>query len=113
VEDCYSESLPSLVKATNEDMAKYHVDEAPRVVASIAQRVSIKEKIELSIAYVGFGIFLFPLLLTYYDIASGRKVGPYQRSHSASDTDHRILENAPEERRLSWSHVEGMLAGHS
>jgi GTPase SAR1 family protein len=49
VEDGYSESLSSLVKATNEAMAKYHVDEAPRIVASIAQRVSIKEKIELSI----------------------------------------------------------------
>ena len=50
MEDGYSESLSSLVKATDEDMAKYHVDEALRVVASIAQRVSIKEKIELSIA---------------------------------------------------------------
>jgi hypothetical protein len=54
VEDGYSESLSSLVKATNEAMAKYHVDEAPRIVASIAQRVSIKEKIELSITYVVF-----------------------------------------------------------
>ena len=85
MEDGYSESLSSLVKATDEDMAKYHVDEALRVVASIAQRVSIKEKIELSIAYVGFSIFLFPLLLTYSVIASGREVRPYQRSHSAFD----------------------------
>ena len=28
-------------------------------------------------------------------------------------THHRILENAPEEYRLSWSHAEGLLAGHS
>jgi hypothetical protein len=113
VEDGYSESLPSLVVATNEVMAKYHIDEGPQVVASIAQRVSVKEKIELSIAYVGFGIFLFPLLVTYYVIASGRKVRSYPRGHSTSDGDHRILENAPKERRLSWSHVGGMLAGHS
>ena len=57
----YSESLSGLVKATIEDMARYHVDEAPRVVGSIAQRVSIKEKIELSIAYVVFDIFLLLL----------------------------------------------------
>ncbi|KAF8121944.1 hypothetical protein EV363DRAFT_1456966 [Boletus edulis] len=50
VQDGYSESLSKLVGATDENMDKYHVDEAPRVVASIAQRVSIKEKIELSIA---------------------------------------------------------------
>ena len=60
-EDGYSESLFSLVKATNEAMAKCHVDEAPRIVASIAQRVSIKEKIELSIVCVVFAICLFPL----------------------------------------------------
>lgn len=42
-------------------MAKYHVDEAPRVIANIAQRVSIKEKIELSITYVAFSIYLFSL----------------------------------------------------
>ncbi|KAF8447450.1 hypothetical protein L210DRAFT_3526396 [Boletus edulis BED1] len=62
VQDGYSESLSKLVGATDENMDKYHVDEAPRVVASIAQRVSIKEKIELSIAYVPFGACLFPLL---------------------------------------------------
>ncbi|KAF8549891.1 hypothetical protein OG21DRAFT_1500144 [Imleria badia] len=50
VEDGYSESLTNLVEATKENMAKYHVHEAPRFVACIAQRVSIKEKIELSIA---------------------------------------------------------------
>ncbi|KAF8549884.1 hypothetical protein OG21DRAFT_1488196 [Imleria badia] len=50
VEDGYSGSLSNLVKATDENMAKYHVDEAPRVIASIAQRVSIKEKLDLSIA---------------------------------------------------------------
>ncbi|KAG6376538.1 hypothetical protein JVT61DRAFT_2532 [Boletus reticuloceps] len=49
VQDGYSESLSNLVGATDKNMAKYHTDEAPRVVASIAQRVSIKEKIELSI----------------------------------------------------------------
>ncbi|KAF8439280.1 hypothetical protein L210DRAFT_3504434 [Boletus edulis BED1] len=49
-QDGYSESLSNLVRATDKNMAKYHVDEAPRVVASIAQRVSIKDKIELSIA---------------------------------------------------------------
>ncbi|KAF8433788.1 hypothetical protein L210DRAFT_3486005 [Boletus edulis BED1] len=49
-QDGYSESLSNLVRATDKTMAKYHVDEAPRVVASIAQRVSIKDKIELSIA---------------------------------------------------------------
>ena len=48
--DGYSESLSDLVEATDKDMAKYNVDDAPRVVASIAQRVSIKQKIELSIA---------------------------------------------------------------
>lgn len=52
VQDGYSECLTNLVKATLENMDEYHDDEAPRVVASIAQRVSIKEKIELSIAYV-------------------------------------------------------------
>ena len=62
VEDGYSESLSSLVEATNEAMAKYHVDEAPRIVASIAQRVSVKKTIESLIAYVVFGICLFPLL---------------------------------------------------
>ncbi|KAG6376536.1 hypothetical protein JVT61DRAFT_2530 [Boletus reticuloceps] len=50
VQDGYSESLSGLVKATLENMAKYHVHEAPRVVASIAQRVSIREKIDLSMA---------------------------------------------------------------
>ncbi|KAG6370102.1 hypothetical protein JVT61DRAFT_12508 [Boletus reticuloceps] len=40
-------------------MAKYHTDEAPRVVASIAQRVSIKEKIELSIMYVPLASIYF------------------------------------------------------
>ncbi|KAF8549888.1 hypothetical protein OG21DRAFT_533798 [Imleria badia] len=50
VNDGYSESLTNLVEATIENMAKYRVHEAPRFVASIAQRVSIKEKIELSIA---------------------------------------------------------------
>ncbi|KAF8447438.1 hypothetical protein L210DRAFT_3641382 [Boletus edulis BED1] len=50
VQDGYSESLSGLVRATLENMAKYHVHEAPRVVASIAQRVSIREKIELSMA---------------------------------------------------------------
>ncbi|KAF8549886.1 hypothetical protein OG21DRAFT_1514674 [Imleria badia] len=50
VKDGYSESLTNLVKATKDNMAKYHVDETPWFVASIAQRVSIKEKIELSIA---------------------------------------------------------------
>lgn len=64
MEDGHAESLSSLVKATDENMAKYHVSEAPRVIASIAQRVSIKEKIELSIAYVSFGICLFPLLIS-------------------------------------------------
>lgn len=62
MEDGYAESLTDLVKATDENMAKYHVDEAPRVIASIAQRVSVKEKLELSIAYVSFGICLSPLL---------------------------------------------------
>ncbi|KAF8121946.1 hypothetical protein EV363DRAFT_1405326 [Boletus edulis] len=52
VHDGYSESLTELVKAMGKNMAEYHVDEAPRLVASIAQRVSIKQKIELSIAYV-------------------------------------------------------------
>ena len=50
MEDGHSESLFNLVEVTDEVMAKYHVDEAPRVVASIAQRVSIKQKVELSIA---------------------------------------------------------------
>ncbi|KAG6371903.1 hypothetical protein JVT61DRAFT_8911 [Boletus reticuloceps] len=50
VQNGYSESLSNLVGATDKNMAKYHTDEAPRVVASIAQCVSIKEKIELSIA---------------------------------------------------------------
>ncbi|KAF8447265.1 hypothetical protein L210DRAFT_3525408 [Boletus edulis BED1] len=54
VQDGYSESLSNLVGAMDKNMAKYHTDEAPRVVASIAQRISIKEKIELSIAYVPF-----------------------------------------------------------
>ncbi|KAG8217911.1 hypothetical protein J3R82DRAFT_6077 [Butyriboletus roseoflavus] len=49
-QDGYSESLSCLYKVTDENMAKYHVDEAPRVVATIAQRISIKEKLELSIA---------------------------------------------------------------
>ena len=62
MEDGYAESLTDLVKATDENMARYHVDEAPRVIASIAQRVSVKEKLELSIAYVSFGICLSPLL---------------------------------------------------
>ena len=79
----------------------HHVNEAPRVVASIAQRVSIKEKIELSIAYVGL-VFFCPHFFQRTVIASGRKVRPYQGSHSASDGDHRLLENAPsKERRLS------------
>ena len=50
MEDGHSESLFNLVEVTDEVMAKYHVDEAPLVVASIAQRVSIKQKVELSIA---------------------------------------------------------------
>ena len=62
VEGGYSESLFDLIKATNENVAKYHVDEAPQVVATIAQRVSIKQKIELLIAYVVFSSCLFPLL---------------------------------------------------
>ncbi|KAG9309988.1 hypothetical protein JVU11DRAFT_10022 [Chiua virens] len=45
----YSESLSNLLKATMENMAKYNIDEAPRAMASIAQRVNIKEKIEWSI----------------------------------------------------------------
>ena len=112
MEDGHSESLFNLVEVTDEVMAKYHVDEAPRVVASIAQRVNMKKKIELSIAYVGFSVCLFPLLLTYFDVASGRKVRPCQRGHSASDSDRRIPDNAPEECRPWWSHVEEMLAGH-
>ncbi|KAH0826992.1 hypothetical protein J3R83DRAFT_4651 [Lanmaoa asiatica] len=77
-EEGYSQSLSDLVKATNENMAKYHVDEAPRALASMAQRVSIKEKLELSIAYVSFGICLFPPLLTSIT-ASGSKVRPHFR----------------------------------
>ena len=46
-------------------------------------------------------------------VASGRKVRPLQRSCSVSDDDHRILENAPEERCISRSYVAGMLANHS
>ena len=64
-------------------MEKYHVDEAPRVVASIAQRVSIKEKLELSIAYVSFGIYLLPLLSTCSTIALGREVCSHLRSPSS------------------------------
>ena len=111
MEDGYSESLSSLVKATIEDMAKYHVDEAPRIVASIAQRVSIKQKIELSIAYVVLASF-YSFFLMCSVVVSGTKVRPHQRGHSASDGHHRILENAPEERRPWWLHVEEMLAGH-
>lgn len=58
-------------------MKKYHVHEAPRIVASMAQRVSIKEKLELSIAYVAFDICLFPFLLMCSLIALGRKVRPH------------------------------------
>jgi len=47
--DGYSESLSKLLKATDENMIKYRVGEAPRVMVAIAQRVSIKEKIQLSI----------------------------------------------------------------
>ena len=73
-EDGYSESLSNLVEATDETMAKYQVDEAPRAVASIAQRVSIKEKIELSISYVSFGVWRFTPFLMCFIIVSGRKV---------------------------------------
>ncbi|KAF8126003.1 hypothetical protein EV363DRAFT_1402063 [Boletus edulis] len=54
VQDGYSESLSSLVRVTVNNIAKYQVDESPRVIASLAQRVSIREKIELSMAYVPF-----------------------------------------------------------
>ena len=65
MEEGYSELLSDLVKTTDENMAKYHiVEEAPRIVASIAQRVSIREKIELSIAYASFDNYLCPLLVT-------------------------------------------------
>ena len=102
MEDGYSESLASLVKATNEDLAKYHVDEAPHAVASTAQRVNIKEKIDLSIlAYVIFDICVFRLLLMHSILVPGSKVRPQQRGHSAPDGDHRILDNTPKERGLS------------
>ena len=52
MEGGYSESLSSLVTTTIKDMVEYEVGEGPRVAASIAQRVSIKEKIELSITWV-------------------------------------------------------------
>jgi len=46
----YSESLSKLLKATDENMIRYHIGEAPRVMAAIARRISIKEKVELSIS---------------------------------------------------------------
>jgi len=48
--DGYSKSLSDLLKATEKNMVDYNVGEAPRVMAAIAQRISIEEKIELSIS---------------------------------------------------------------
>jgi hypothetical protein len=72
--DGYAESLSKLLKATDDNMVKYRVGDAPRIMAAIAQRISIKEKIELSISYVSCGIYSFPLRLTCSDAALGSKV---------------------------------------
>jgi len=48
-EEDYVDSLRELLRATMDKMTEYHVDEGPSTIAVIAQRISIKEKIELSI----------------------------------------------------------------
>ncbi|KAG9310040.1 hypothetical protein JVU11DRAFT_10081 [Chiua virens] len=49
----YLVTLANLMKATNENMARHAIHEAPRAMASIAQRVDMKAKIEISIAVGG------------------------------------------------------------
>ncbi|KAG9312505.1 hypothetical protein JVU11DRAFT_6896 [Chiua virens] len=45
----YFVPISNLMKATNENMARHAIHEAPRAMASIAQRVDMKAKIEMSI----------------------------------------------------------------